>query len=72
LIFPQAEFSLFNKNLNPCFQSPYLLKDGEDRYLTNEGVQPRAFKAMIDRAVESKDSTLYDLEAGNINEYNFA
>jgi hypothetical protein len=40
--------------------------------LTNEGVQAKALKAMLDRAVESKNDSYYDYEAGNINEYGWA
>jgi hypothetical protein len=52
----------------PCFHSG-LVMDNEDQYLTNEGVQPKALKAMLDRLVETKDFEKYDYYAANINEY---
>jgi len=57
-------------NLSPCFHSG-LTTDDESEYLTNEGTQPKALKAMLDRLVEAKDDEKYDLSAANINEYGF-
>ena len=54
----------------PCFASHYVNED-EKMYLTNEGVQARALKAMLERLVQEKDTGVYDYEAGNINQYGF-
>ena len=54
----------------PCFASGYVLSD-ETQYLTNQGVQGKALKGMLERVIEAKDADVYDLDAGNINTYNW-
>ena len=73
LLMPQAEVTYFPANGYPCFKSGYILDDEADRdtYLTNTGIQGKAFKAMIERVLEDQDSATYDYNAGNINEYGF-
>ena len=43
--------------------------ENEEDYLTSKGFQGRALKAMLDRAIQPKDTQTYDLSVGNINEY---
>ena len=54
----------------PCFASGYVLSD-EAQYLTNQGVQGKALKGMLERVIEAKDADIYDLDAANINTYNW-
>lgn len=73
VLFPQAEFT-FNffeqTNVMPCFASGYVWPENEENYLTNQSIQAKALKGMLDRVVESKNTDLYDYDAGNINNYN--
>lgn len=68
IIFPQAEFSLYWGNFMPCFASNLVFQDteDEDKYLTNQAVQYKALKGMLDRGIEARDSESYDYNAGNL------
>ena len=59
VLFPQAEFNYWgeegvDQNVMPCFASGYVLSD-EAQYLTNEGVQGKALKGMLERVIEAKN-----------------
>ena len=56
VIFPQAVESEVNDG--PCFHSSIVFPDeqDQDKYLTNEAVQNKALKAMLDRGIEARDT----------------
>lgn len=75
MLFPQADYGLTNPLANwdinvpqPWkYTEPWLgqyTEEGEHTILTNQGVQPKAIKAMIDRILEPLESgtdlTIYD------------
>ena len=73
LLLPQAEISAINNNIFPCTHSSIVSGIDEDDYLTQQGIQNKALKAMIDRVLESKDTQNYDYQSSiaNINDYGF-
>ena len=68
IIQPQIEFSWSNPF--DCFDMiNYATPESATAYITNDGVQPRALKRMLDRLTEPLDSK-HDYQSQNILAYN--
>ena len=68
LILPQAKFDLIS-NSGECFDYyNYGSWWDENAYLTKNGIQPKALKAMLDRLMQPLDTT-FDYQSKNILKY---
>lgn len=68
VIIPQAKFDIF-RNPAPCLDFIGLTGE-EGSWITNQGIQMKAFKGMIDRVIEPRDDS-FDYQAGNVYKYGY-
>jgi poly(3-hydroxybutyrate) depolymerase len=64
IVYPQAN-AVFGKNLAGCWDVGIQAGSAEN-YATNEGTQPKAIKAMVDRLTSSRDIESYDYSKWNV------